>query len=213
MTAVAIKAPAPGHKGAEARARLVEAATMLFAEKGFYGASIRDIAQALGVAKATVLHHFSDKSALYGAVLEGVAAELDKVWAAATEGLPPAKRLHALIRAYLRWSLERAAASRLILREILDHGARGADAGRWYLADFVNRAAALLRDAQRQGTVHAGAPVVLLEILFALSAYHSAAAPTRRRMIGEVAAAQADRSYLEEAEAAIVRAWFVAKPT
>lgn len=211
MTAVLAKGPQQGGKGAEARARLVQSATALFAEKGFYGASIRDIAVALGVAKATVLHHFPDKATLYATVLEGVAAELDTVWAAATEGLPPASRLRALVRAYLRWSLDREDASRLVLREILDNGARTGEAGRWYLADFVNRAAALLRDAQRQGAVHAGSPVVLLEILFSLATYHSAAAPTRRRMIGDVAAVQADRSYLGEAEAAISRAWFVAK--
>jgi AcrR family transcriptional regulator len=203
---------AGGSKGADARGRLVDAATALFAERGFYGASIRDIAQALGVAKATVLHHFPHKHALYAAVLEGVAAELDTVWAAATEGLPPAARLRALVRAYLLWSLEREVASRLVLREILDDGARPDAGGRWYLAGFVNHAAALLRDAQRQGAVHPGSPVVLLEILFALATYHSAAAPTRRRMIGEVASAQADRSYLGEAEAAVERAWFVAKP-
>ncbi len=199
-------------KGKEARTRLVAAATRLFAEKGFYGASIRDIAREMGVAKATVLHHFPDKGTLYAAVLDGVAAELDTVWAAATEGMPPAARLRALVRAYLRWSLDRESASRLVLREILDDGARPHEGGRWYLSGFVNRAASLLRDAQRQGAVHPGAPVVLLEILFALATYHSAAAPTRRRMIGDVAAAQADRSYLGEAEAAIARAWFVAKP-
>ena len=86
-------------KGLEARTRLVAAATKLFAEKGFYGASIRDIAREMGVAKATVLHHFADKGALYSAVLEGVAGELDRVWAAATEGMPPAARLRALVRA------------------------------------------------------------------------------------------------------------------
>src|SRR5882762_8534622 len=54
-------APAPD----DARARLIDAAMELFAEKGYEGASVRDLAAAAGVNVAAVSYHFGSKDALY----------------------------------------------------------------------------------------------------------------------------------------------------
>ncbi len=53
----------------ETRRDLVEAALELFAEKGYYGVSLRDIARAAGVQQATIYHHFASKEALFEAVI------------------------------------------------------------------------------------------------------------------------------------------------
>lgn len=53
----------------ETRRDLIEAALELFAEKGFYGVSLRDIARAVGVQQATIYHHFASKEALFEAVI------------------------------------------------------------------------------------------------------------------------------------------------
>lgn len=57
-------APAPG-----TRERIVDAATELFAERGYLGTSMREIAEELGVSKPALYHHFADKQALLLAVL------------------------------------------------------------------------------------------------------------------------------------------------
>lgn len=54
--------------GAEARARLLDMALRLFAEKGFSKTSTRDIAQAAGVNIAAIKYYFGDKAGLYRAV-------------------------------------------------------------------------------------------------------------------------------------------------
>jgi AcrR family transcriptional regulator len=56
--------------------RILRAATDLFAEVGYSGASTRDIARAAAVNDATVYRHFSSKKELFAAVLE---AELMKL--------------------------------------------------------------------------------------------------------------------------------------
>lgn len=53
----------------ETRRDLIEAALELFAEKGYYGVSLRDIARAAGVQQATIYHHFASKEALFEAVI------------------------------------------------------------------------------------------------------------------------------------------------
>jgi AcrR family transcriptional regulator len=54
--------------GAEARARLLQMALRLFADKGFSKTSTREIAQAAGVNIASIKYYFGDKAGLYRAV-------------------------------------------------------------------------------------------------------------------------------------------------
>jgi AcrR family transcriptional regulator len=51
-------------------------ARRLFTERGFEAASIDDIAEAAGVAKGAVYHHFASKEAVFQRVLEDVQAEI-----------------------------------------------------------------------------------------------------------------------------------------
>ena len=53
--------------GAEARARLLNAALRLFAEKGFANTSTRELATAAGVNIAAISYYFGDKAGLYRA--------------------------------------------------------------------------------------------------------------------------------------------------
>jgi AcrR family transcriptional regulator len=53
-----------------ARQRVVDAATDVFAERGYAGSSMQHIADALSIRKASLYKHFDSKDSLYGAVLE-----------------------------------------------------------------------------------------------------------------------------------------------
>jgi len=60
----------PGRPGGdESRARIVEAAGELFAERGFDGVPVRELAKRAGVNAAAINYHFGGKEALYHAVL------------------------------------------------------------------------------------------------------------------------------------------------
>ena len=54
--------------------RILDAAERLFAQRGFYGVSLRDITQAAGVDVALVGYHFGGKRELFAAVFERPAA-------------------------------------------------------------------------------------------------------------------------------------------
>lgn len=70
---------------AERREQLLEIATALFAEKGFDGTSVEEIAAEAGVSKPVVYEHFGGKEGAYQAIVqresgmlwESVAAKLD----------------------------------------------------------------------------------------------------------------------------------------
>lgn len=52
------------------RAALLDEATALFAERGYAGTSLEDVASASQVTRGAVYHHFASKQALFEAVLE-----------------------------------------------------------------------------------------------------------------------------------------------
>ncbi|MFC4453312.1 TetR/AcrR family transcriptional regulator [Deinococcus sonorensis] len=52
------------------RERALAQAAQLFTERGYHGVSMREVAQAVGVTKPALYHHFVDKDALFLAVLE-----------------------------------------------------------------------------------------------------------------------------------------------
>ena len=60
-------------KAAERKASILAVAKVLFADRGYHGVSIDDIARRLGVSPAVLYRHFPSKEALYEAVLGDIA--------------------------------------------------------------------------------------------------------------------------------------------
>jgi AcrR family transcriptional regulator len=91
-------------RGEETRARIVAAAMRLFGEKGYEGASTRDIAAAAGVNAPALQYYFDNKEGVFRACIETIA---ERAWESLSEVVVEAERLiaqgaddEALIEAY-----------------------------------------------------------------------------------------------------------------
>ena len=102
---------------------IVAEATRLFAERGYEGASMGDLAERVGLRKASLFHHFPSKDVLYATVLtelmDGVKAAI--LGAATAEG-SFAQRLDALTDALTSTLGAQPHAARLLVREAMDWG-------------------------------------------------------------------------------------------
>jgi TetR/AcrR family transcriptional regulator len=76
----------PRSGGAQRRSTLVEEAIRQFGREGYAGASLDDIAGAVGVRKQTLLYYFPTKDALLEACLQAAGIRLAEVIAQALEG-------------------------------------------------------------------------------------------------------------------------------
>lgn len=74
----------------ETRSTLIAAARKHFAERGYAGAATPEIVAAAGLTRGALYHHYTDKEALFRAVVEAEAAEVARQIAAASIGQPNA---------------------------------------------------------------------------------------------------------------------------
>lgn len=91
---------------AERRAQLLDNAVEVFAERGYHGTSMDDIAARAGVTKPVLYQHFTSKSHLYGTIVNAVGAEITELIRGAYDDpelgpLPVNRAIGALVRAVL----------------------------------------------------------------------------------------------------------------
>ena len=84
--------------------QILEAARKIFMQKGFYNASIDDVAAEVGVVRGTVLHYYKSKKELMEAVLESTGEDLIPIITRITEerSVPAKERILLLIEACSR---------------------------------------------------------------------------------------------------------------
>lgn len=86
---------------ADRRAQILQAAEQVFAQRGYQGTSLEDIAAAAGVTRPLIYNYFADKDELYLECLHAARAELDAaIVAAAGSHTHPSQMLRAGMTAY-----------------------------------------------------------------------------------------------------------------
>jgi TetR/AcrR family transcriptional regulator len=84
------------------RETIVRTATRLFAQQGYPGTSMSDLARACGISKPLLYHYVSDKYELLREITEGHVTRLEAlVGEVEAQGLAPAPRLRELIRRFV----------------------------------------------------------------------------------------------------------------
>ncbi|MDE2148360.1 MAG: TetR/AcrR family transcriptional regulator [Gammaproteobacteria bacterium] len=133
--------------------QILDAARRLFAEHSYEGVSVHDIAAAAGVSKANVFHHFTSKEALYLTTLREAAlqtaAEVESLVAGPGDH---AGKLRALAGLILDKMLQDPQQTRLLLRELLEHGTeRGRELAQQVFERNFQAEVSLFRQAQHCG--------------------------------------------------------------
>lgn len=183
--------------------KLLDEAEKLFSQKGFYGASINDVAGEVGVSKQALLHHFSSKEKLYGAVLQRAADKLMgvvKEAKAATE--LPAEQLSKAFGVMNRPDDDLLRVIILLLRELLDNRDRAEHAHKWFLRPYLDELVGMVEAAQKDGAFKGVAPFAFVYSLLGETQYYLVSLPTLKQLYsdGEFAEHQRDMLALIDAK-------------
>jgi AcrR family transcriptional regulator len=85
------------------RKQILDSAAALFAQGGYLGTTMNEVAEACGVTKPTLYHYFRDKEDLLMSIADGhVSALVSLVVAVEQEHEPGPQRLHVLVQRFLQ---------------------------------------------------------------------------------------------------------------
>ena len=97
-------------------------AEALFAERGFDGTSIREIAEQAGATKALIYHYYDSKEALYQTLLEdAVSGVVTQIEAIAADGTEPEAQIRAVVQVFIDAYHDAPHRFQMVQRTIDDH--------------------------------------------------------------------------------------------
>ena len=104
---------------------IIDEAITCFAERGYDGTSLNDIAAGVGIRRPSLLHHFPSKETLYGSVFEQILSDwLERVGQAVEMDGTGWEKVELVLRAGFALFEDNPDYVRMMRREALDGGVR-----------------------------------------------------------------------------------------
>ena len=103
--------------GQERRQQLLDIGRRLFAERGFEGTSIEEIAAQAGVSKPVVYEHFGGKEGLYAVVVDREVERLTTITMTLLDGKQSRPKFEAAAVTLLRYIEDNADGFRILVRD------------------------------------------------------------------------------------------------
>lgn len=133
--------------GSQRREQLLDVGRAVFAERGFEGASVEDIAARAGVSKPVVYEHFGGKEGIYAAVVDREIASLLEAVLASLQARHPRALLEQGVLGLLRYIEANTDGFRILTRDSPPLAVGGSYAS--LLSDVVGRLEPILADMFR----------------------------------------------------------------
>ncbi len=185
-------------------ARIMAAAETVFADHGFRGATVDEIAQAADMSKPNLLYYFKSKAALYRAVLEHTL----RIWLEPLKEIDADKDPETEIRNYIARKIEASAghpnASRIFASEMLRGAPVLADHLRGDLKSLVARKSAVIEQWIAEGRLAPIDPIHLIFMIWATTQHYADFAVQVKAVWGKGDLGPKDFAQIEAAVSEIV---------
>jgi len=163
-------------------ARILEAATEIFAAAGFNGARMDAITRRAGVNKAMIYYHIGAKEALYATVLHNAIGHVaDAISAGIDAGASPEEKLRAYIRGFAGAVEGNARMGPILLREVASGGQNLPDLVVQDLGRIIGIVSAILEEGREKGDFQPVTPFILHMMVAGALVLYKASGPIRAR--------------------------------
>src|ERR1700741_2498663 len=164
----------------ETRASILNAAIAEFAERGFEGASIRAIADRLGLQHPLITYHYRSKDILWRAAAEYAFAQIKAGWdnsAPEPADLPPLARLREEYATLFRYTVAFPEFHRFMRQEAFANSPRLKWVAETVVSPLLGRLIPQIIAAQKQGLLPAVDPILFHYMMVSLTATLSGFGP------------------------------------
>jgi AcrR family transcriptional regulator len=164
----------------ETRGAILDAAIAEFAERGFEGASIRAIADRLGLQHPLITYHYRSKDILWRAAAEHAFAQIRAGWdtsAPENSDLPPLARLREEYATLFRYTVAFPEFHRFMRQEAFSNNPRLKWVAETILTPLLGRLIPQIAAAQKQGLLPAVDPILFHYMMVSLTATLSGFGP------------------------------------
>ena len=170
--------------GDATRERILEAALEVFSERGFDGATTRDIAARAATNLGLITYYFDSKEKLWRAAVDRVFGALAEVLAGALPAEPDADALARVVRELVRFAAHNPA----FVRIMNDEGRRAGSRMRWltdrHQKPLYEAVVAMLPQAAARGVLPDVPPIHLFYVLIGAVGMIFSQAPECERLTG-----------------------------
>ena len=163
--------------------RILAAAAVEFAARGYAGARVDQIARRARVNKAMLYYHFHSKQGLYRALLRDTFSRAgDRLQAIAASGAAPADQLDNAIEAIAAFVRQHQFFASIMLREIAENGAHLDSETLATLAAIPRAVGGIIQRGVEQGAFRPVHPLAAYFSMLAPMVVYLAGAPIRRQL-------------------------------
>lgn len=172
------------------REKILEVSESLFARRGYAGVGMREVAEAAGLGKSSLFHHFRSKAQLYCEVQARVLARIRDRLASVQRDGGPAPTLERWIGAVIDELAEHPTSARLLLRglfeedEFLLDPPPEAATTEAILAGILGQVHALLSEGVAAGVFRPVSVPDTVQTLVGATVYHFASADVGETILG-----------------------------
>ena len=185
---------------------MISAALSQFAERGFYGASIAQIAGEVGLTKQALLYHFKRKEDLYREVLMRIALRIQgQMQRAIDPTQTPEEQVEAIFFALYDVAIEYPLDTKVLLRELVDDQRREAPEEEWYLRFTINRMVNILDQVDALRDVTSAEKLARVYMGISAVEFFAGSASVLQRFYGNDHYSQVKAAYPDELRALLRR--------
>ncbi len=176
---------------ASSRDKILEVAEALYARRGFAGVGMREVADAAGLGKSSLFHHFRSKVQLYLAVLERVLGRIEeRLLPILALQVGAAEKLDRWIDALIDELAEQPATARMLLRALFEE--EEFETGNWPEGQAVDRRLAAVLEGitrmiaigMRNGELRAASAPHVVQTLIGATIFHFASGEIGEGLLG-----------------------------
>ncbi len=163
----------PGRIRERNREKILIAAEEEFAQHGYKGATIQNIAERAGLPKSNVLYYFSNKKRMYSAMFDYILGRWNKVFSDIRPEDDPAEALSTFIRTKVEMSRRYPLASRLFAMEIIQGAPFLMDHLRTNMREWVRGRAEVIQHWIDEGRMAEVDPVQLIFLIWSSTQHYA----------------------------------------